>query len=182
MSLSGFILKIAGWTVEITVPDYPKCIICVAPHTSNWDFILGKLAYASVGRKAGFLMKESWFFWPLGPILRSIGGVPVERGRKTRSLVDVLVEKFKTSDRLCLAITPEGTRSRTSKWHTGFLEIARQANIPIELGAIDFKTKRITITDTFTPTGDNEADMKQIKQYYRGFTGKNPNNFSTDNN
>ena len=83
----------AGWTVDITVPDYPKSIICVAPHTSNWDFILGKLAYASVGRKAGFLMKESWFFWPLGPIFKSIGGVPVVRRNKTRSIVDFLVEK-----------------------------------------------------------------------------------------
>ena len=182
MNLSGLILKMAGWTVDITVPDYPKSIICVAPHTSNWDFILGKLAYASVGRKAGFLMKESWFFWPLGPIFKSFGGVPVVRRNKTRSLVDFLVEKYKTSDRLSLAITPEGTRSLTTKWHTGFLEIARQANIPIELGAIDYKTHKITITDTFTPTGDNEVDMKAIKQYYSKFTGKNPKNFSSETN
>ncbi|MDE6351787.1 MAG: 1-acyl-sn-glycerol-3-phosphate acyltransferase [Muribaculaceae bacterium] len=180
MNLAGLILKIAGWSVDVTVPDYPKAIICVAPHTSNWDFILGKLAYASVSRKAGFLMKESWFFWPLGPIFKSIGGVPVVRRNKTRSLVDYLVEKYKTCDRLTLAITPEGTRSRTTKWHTGFLEIARQTDIPIVLGAIDYKTHKITLTDTFTPTGDNDTDMKVIKQYYSKFTGKNPKNFSSE--
>lgn len=70
MSLSGLILKLAGWKVDITQPDYPKSIVCVAPHTSNWDFVLCKFAYAAAGRKAGFLMKESWFFFPLGIVLR----------------------------------------------------------------------------------------------------------------
>lgn len=180
MNLSSLILKAFGWTVDITVPDYPKCIICVAPHTSNWDFVIGKLAYASVGRKAGFLMKESWFFWPLGPIFRSIGGIPVPRRKKNYSLVETLVEKFRTSDRLVLAVTPEGTRSRTSKWHTGFLQIALQANVTIALGAIDFKTKEVTITRTFKPTGDIEGDMADIKKYYRQFTGCHPQNFATD--
>lgn len=180
MNLPAFILKIFGWTVDISVPDYPKCIICVAPHTSNWDFIIGKLAYASVGRKAGFLMKESWFFWPLGPIFRAIGGVPVPRRKKNYSLVETLVEKFNTSSRLVLAVTPEGTRSRTTKWHTGFLHIAMQANVTIALGAIDFKTKEVTITRTFRPIGNIESDMATIKKYYSGFTGYNPHNFATD--
>ena len=138
MWFSKLILRILGWKVTVTVPDYPKCIICVAPHTSNLDFIFGKLAYMSVGRQAGFLMKESWFKWPLGYFFRSIGGVPVARKNKKFSLVDVLVEKFKNTDKLAIAITPEGTRSRTSKWHTGFLEISRQAGVPICLGASDF--------------------------------------------
>lgn len=71
-----------GWSVDISVPDFPKAIICVAPHTSNWDFIMGELAIRSVGRKAGFMMKSSWFFFPLGYLLRAIGGVPVHRGRR----------------------------------------------------------------------------------------------------
>ena len=132
MWLSRQILRMAGWTVDITVPDYPKCIICVAPHTSNWDFILGKLAYASVGRKAGFLMKESWFFFPLGLIFKAMGGIPVPR-RKGSSLVETIVAKFNASQRLALAITPEGTRSRTTEWHHGFLHIAREAGVPIVL-------------------------------------------------
>lgn len=176
--LSRQILRMAGWTVNITVPDYPKCIICVAPHTSNWDFILGKLAYASVGRKAGFLMKEAWFFFPLGLIFKAMGGVPV---RKTHSsLVATLVEKFNMSQRLTLAITPEGTRSRTSNWRHGFLHIAYEAKVPIVLGAIDFATKRIIIEQTFEPSGDIEKDMRTIKDYYRPFAGKYPEKFSTE--
>lgn len=177
--LSNLILRMAGWKVSITVPDYPKVIICVAPHTSNWDFILGKLAYAAIGRKAGFLMKSSWFFFPLGLIFKAIGGVPVSRG-KGSSLVDTLVERYRSSDRLALAITPEGTRSLTTRWHTGFLRIAIEANVPIVLGAIDFATKRIIIEKTFTPTGDIEADIRQVKEYYRPFKGKYPDKFSVD--
>lgn len=91
------ILRIFGWTVNITVPDYPKSIICVAPHTSNWDFIIGKLAYASVKRRAGFLMKDSWFFFPLGLIFKAMGGIPVPRGKKKGSLVESLVKKDRKS-------------------------------------------------------------------------------------
>lgn len=179
MNLAALILKLAGWKLEITVPDYPKCIICVAPHTSNWDFILGKLAYAAAGRKAGFLMKEAWFFWPLGPIFRAIGGIPVPKVRGG-SLVETIVKRFDATDRMQLAITPEGTRSRVTKWRTGFLNIAREANVPIVLGAIDFKKKEITIVRTFTPSGDNERDMAEIKKYYRQFTGKYPDKFCAD--
>ncbi len=181
MNLAGRILKLFGWSVDITVPDYPKCIICVAPHTSNWDFILGKLAYAAVGRKAGFLMKDSWFVWPLGIFFRAIGGIPVPRKRKRGgSLTEAVVQKFNTSERLTLAITPEGTRSRTADWRTGFLYIALEANVPIDLGVLDFEHKRIIITETFHASGDIDADMKAIKAYYKPFRGKYPDKFTTE--
>lgn len=181
MNLAARILRMAGWTVRVTVPDYPKCIICVAPHTSNLDFIVGKLAYAAAGRKAGFLMKSSWFFWPLGCFFRAIGGVPVYRGDSRRgSLTEQLTERYRTSERLVLAITPEGTRSRTDRWHTGFLRIAREAGVPVVLGAIDFGTKRVLIERTFTPTGDVEADLRAVKDYYRQFTGRHPEKFTAE--
>lgn len=105
MNLSKWILRIAGWKVIITEPDYPKCIICVAPHTSNWDFILGELAITSVGRRAGFLMKESWFFFPLGYFFRAIGGIPVPRKKKNKqSLTEFVIDKFNSSERMALAI------------------------------------------------------------------------------
>lgn len=180
MNLAAHILRCLGWTVTVTVPDYPKSIICVAPHTSNWDFIIGKLAYASVGRKAGFLMKESWFFWPLGPIFRAIGGVPVARKNKSVSLVEQLVERFRTSDRLTIAITPEGTRSRTAAWHSGFLRIARGADVPILLGAIDYPSRRVVIDTQFVPTPDIEADLRAVKRYYAPFRGLHPEKFTTE--
>ena len=117
MSLSEIILRIWGWKVNVSVPDYPKCIICVAPHTSNLDFILGKLAYMSIGRKAGFLMKESWFRWPLGYFFRSIGGVPVSRKNKKISLVEVLVKKFRNAEKLAIAIHQFAKRQMT--WFRG---------------------------------------------------------------
>lgn len=179
MGFASTILRRAGWKVEITVPDFPKCIICVAPHTSNWDFVLGKLAYASVGRKAGFLMKSSWFFFPLGLIFKAMGGIPVDRSGGG-SVTNQVVEKFKASERLTIAITPEGTRKRTTRWHTGFLHIARLSGAKIVLGAIDGATKKIIIKDTFEPTGDVEADIRAIKEYYRPFTGVKPENFTTE--
>ncbi len=179
-SLSRAILRMTGWKVTATVPDYPKCLICVAPHTSNLDFIIGKLAYASIGRKAGFLMKSAWFVFPLGIFFRAIGGVPVYRGNSRPSLTAQLIERFRRSDRLVLAITPEGTRSLTTRWHTGFLHIALETGIPIVLGAIDFARKEVLLTDTFTPSGDIKADLRAVKDYYRPFTGYHPEKFSTD--
>lgn len=181
MNLAGLILKTFGWKVEVEVPNFDKCIICVAPHTSNWDFILGELTYLSVGRTAGFLMKDTWFFWPLGSIFRAIGGIPVPRKRpKSVPLTTVIVDKFRSAKRLVLAITPEGTRSRTANWHTGFLRIAYDAKVPIVLGAIDAATRRIYVNEVFTPTGDMDEDMKKIKAYYKPFTGINPDKFTTE--
>lgn len=179
MKLARLILRLFGWSVSITVPDYPKCIICVAPHTSNWDFVLGKLAYAAVGRHAGFLMKEAWFFFPMGMFFRALGGIPVPKKRGS-SLVDAVVDKFRSSSRMAVAITPEGTRSRTSQWRTGFLHIARKADVPIVLGVLDFPSKRIMINEEFHSSGDIEADMRAIKSFYKPFQGKYPDKFTTE--
>lgn len=180
MNIAAAILRLAGWKVSVTAPDYPKCLICVAPHTSNWDFILGKLAYAAVGRRAGFMMKEQWFFWPMGCLMRSIGGVAVSRRKGLPSLVEAVVEQFRTSSRLQLAITPEGTRSRTSRWHTGFLRIAYAADVPVELGVIDFATKTISIDSVLELTGDVDRDLRRVKDFYRPYQGKYPEKFTTE--
>lgn len=178
MRISKYLLGIFGWKVKITVPDYPKSIICVAPHTSNWDFILGKLAYASVGRKAGFLMKKEWFFFPLGFIFKAMGGIPVDRsGKSGKSSVERIAALFTSRERMNLAITPEGTRSRTSKWKTGFLAIAQLADVPVVLGAFDFKKKEIVVEETFVPSGNIEEDMRRIKLYYSQFSAKYPDKF-----
>ena len=180
MNLCARLLQWMGWKVSVTVPDMPRCIICVAPHTSNVDFLLGELAIRSVGRTAGFLMKKSWFFWPLGPIFRAMGGVPVDRRPGSPSLVEALTERYREAAVLRLAITPEGTRSRTTRWHSGFLRIAQAADVPIMLAVIDFATKHIFIHDTFAPTGDIEQDMRAIKRYYTPYQGKYPQKFTTE--
>lgn len=175
-------MRLFGWTVEATAPDCPKCVICVAPHTSNWDFIIGKLAYASLGRKASFLMKSTWFFFPLGLIFKAMGGIPVRRGNKAagQSLVSDVVARFEAADRLQIAITPEGTRSRTADWRTGFLRIAEQAHVPCLLAAIDYGRRAVVIDRVFWPSSDIEADMRQIKDYYKPFIGKHPEKFTAE--
>lgn len=179
MSFSRFILKLFGWKVICTVPDYPKCLICVAPHTSNWDFVLGKFAYWSIGRQAGFLMKETWFFFPMKYLLRAFGGIPVPRKRGS-SLSETIIKKFNSTDEMTLAITPEGTRSRVTEWRTGFLHIAYEAHIPIVLGAIDAEHKLIHLQESYVPTGDIDTDMRAIKDYYKQFKGIKPENFSAE--
>ena len=179
MNLAGLLLRMAGWTVDITVPDYKKCIICVAPHTSNWDFVLGELAYTSVGRKTDFLMKESWFFWPLGCFFRAIGGIAVPKKRGA-NLTDYIIDRFRTTSRMHLAVTPEGTRSKVTQWRTGFLRIAEGADVPILLGAIDARQKKIIITKEFKISGDTDVDMRAIKDYYRSFVGIKPNKFTAE--
>ena len=95
-AISSFILRLFGWTVVVDVPDYPKCVICVAPHTSNWDFFIGKLAYLSIGRYAGFMMKKEWFFPPLGSLLILFCDVPVTTDIYTDILSHVLaIFKFR---------------------------------------------------------------------------------------
>lgn len=165
------LLKWSGWTAEVTVPMRDKCIICVAPHTSNWDFILGELYYGSQGRTAGFLMKKEWFFWPLGPIFRKMGGIPVVRSKKT-SLTTQLSERAKSSDYFNLAVTPEGTRKLVTTWKRGFYYIALNAQIPIQLYGLDGEGKRIVCTKEIMPSGDVDADFREIMEYYSQFVGR----------
>lgn len=171
MNFWGKILGWFGWEVCITAPSRDKCVICVAPHTSNWDFILGIIAYKSLGREANFLMKDFWFFFPLKYLLYALGGIPVKRKGKHASLTDSVIEMFKTRSYVNLAVTPEGTRSATAKWHSGFLYIAYGAGVPIQLGVIDYSSKKIIIKDEFSPSGNVEEDMKKIKEYYSLFPG-----------
>lgn len=179
MNIWGFMLKIFGWKVKITVPPKAKCVICVAPHTSNLDFFLGLAAYQSLGRKANFLMKKFWFFFPLKYILIFFGGIPVDRKRNS-GLTDSIIDLFKHSNYVNLAVTPEGTRSNNSKWKTGFLRISYGARVPIQLGIIDYKNKFITIEKEFMPTGDIESDLKFVKEYYANHkdAARNPKNFA----
>ena len=117
--------RLLGWKTNVTVPNYDKCVICAAPHTSNWDLFIGKLFYGAIGRKTSFMMKKEWFFFPLGLIFKAVGGIPVDRSRKS-SLVDQMARKFAGSKQFHLAITPEGTRKANPNWKKGFYFIRGQ--------------------------------------------------------
>lgn len=174
--LSQWIFKLLGWKTIVGVEEPMKSVICVAPHTSNWDFFIGKLTYWALGRESHFLMKKSWFFFPLGYFLRSMGGVPIDRSKRT-SVTQQMVDEFNNYDYFHLAITPEGTRSLVTKWKMGFYYIALEAKVPIQLAYIDYKKKEMGIKEILIPTGDEEADMNIIKAYYSGVTALFPEKF-----
>ena len=175
--LSSWILySKLGWHKDVTAPLPDKFIICLAPHTSNWDFFFGQLYTLSEGIKINFLMKREWFFWPLGPLFKSMGGIHVWRD-KHASMTDNLANEATKSDSFRLCITPEGTRSPNADWKKGFYYIALKAKIPILLFGVDYEKKRIQCTRSFIPTGDFDKEMKEIKLYYKDFKGKIPENF-----
>lgn len=180
LNLAASILKALGWSLEVTVPNHPKCVICIAPHTSNWDFIYCELACHSLNWTASFLMKETWFFFPLNYFFKAIGGIPVPRKAKGADLTETIIRRFKESNSLKIAITPEGTRKRVDKWRSGMLYIAHGANVPILLAKLDYKHKHISLTDTYLPTGDIDTDIQFIKNYYKGVNAKYPEKFCTD--
>ena len=174
--LSQFILKLMGWKIGNILPEVPKCVIVVAPHTSNYDFILGKLAYTAIGRTANFLIKKSWFVFPFNIFFNSIGGIAVDRDRKT-SITDKLAIEFERRDKFQLALTPEGTRKRVKKWKKGFYFIAMKAQVPIVLVALDYGKKTVSFLDTFYPTGDFDGDIKIIRSNYNHIEAKHPDQF-----
>lgn len=174
---SQWIFKKCGWTAVVTVSEPPKSVICVAPHTSNWDFLIGKIYYWSLNRKSSFLMKKSWFFFPMGNILRNMGGIPVDRSKRT-SVTEQVANEFKQHETFHIAITPEGTRSLVKKWKMGFYHIALMANVPIQLAYIDYAKKEMGITGIIYPTGDEKVDLEKIQAFYKGVTAKHPEKFN----
>ena len=171
--------KLMGWNAHFTVPIEDKCVICVAPHTSNWDLFVGKLFWGAWGRDACFLMKKDWFFFPLGIVFRWMGGIPVDRSKKT-SLTEQLAVLFNERKQLNLAVTPEGTRKRNPNWKKGFYYIALNAKVPIMLFGLDYSRKVIECTKTIIPSGDFDKDMVEIKQYFKDYKGKHPDQFTID--
>lgn len=169
--------KRLGWSVDVTEAHPDKFIICLAPHTSNWDFALGQIYSGAIGMKINFLMKKEWFFWPLGPLFRRMGGIPVWRDKKS-SMTDNLAETARRLPVFQLCITPEGTRSLNAEWKKGFYYIAQKAGIPILLYGVDYEQRHIQCTKTVIPNGDIDTQMREIKLYFKHFKGKHPEKFT----
>ena len=160
----------------ITEPMPDKCIIALAPHTSNWDFVIGNLYSRAKGFHADFLMKKEWFFWPMGIFMRALGGIPVYRSKQLRS-TDIIAEQARKADTFRLCITPEGTRKARKDWKKGFYYIALKAELPILLYGLDFEQRKIVCTKTIIPNGDIEGQMAEIKAYFAPFKGLHPEKF-----
>ena len=161
----------------MSVSHPKKYIICLAPHTSNWDFVLGQLYSHADGVKINFLMKKEWFFFPLGALFRRLGGIPVNRQKKG-SMTDALAETAQLSEVFRLCVTPEGTRKSNPEWKKGFYYIALKAGLPILLYGVDYERKLIQCTKVVVPTGDIDREMAEIKEYFKNFKGKHPEQFA----
>jgi 1-acyl-sn-glycerol-3-phosphate acyltransferase len=175
--LSKIILCLMGWEAIGTF-NYPKkCIIIAAPHTSNWDFLIGRCYGYISGITPKYLIKSSFFVPVLGPLFKWNGGIPVYRNVEN-NIVEQIVERFNKTNHFILGIAPEGTRSRVERWKTGFYHIAHKANVPILLLAMDFKNKKIGIISSIITTGDIDKDMLFIQNKFKDLRGKIPGNYN----
>lgn len=169
-------LKIKGWNTQVSFPyKISKAVVIVAPHTSSWDFVIG-LAYRSVLKlkHTHYLGKQELFKPPFGFIFRKLGGTPVDRFSK-HNMVQQAAELFATKERFLLALSPEGTRKKVEKLRTGFYYIAKEANVPIIMVALDFENKDIKVSEPFVIT-DWETDYAKIISFFAPIKGKNPDN------
>ena len=166
-----------GFSEVVTETRPEKYIIVMAPHTSNWDFVVGTLYARAEGFQCNFLIKKEWFFWPMGILMRKLGGIPVYRDKKTGS-TERLATLAMQSKEFHLCITPEGTRQPNREWKRGFYYIALKAQLPILLYGLDYRKKVIECTKVIIPNGDVEGQMAEIKEYFARCTAKKPENFS----
>ena len=171
--LALFVFKCAGWKAEGAKPDQDRYVVIAAPHTSNWDFIY-TLCLAFIYRiNPQIMMKDAWFRWPLGPLFRWLGAMPIDRSR-SRNVVAQSIEKFQQHPRMVLVVPPSGTRKKVLYWKTGFYHIASGAGVPIALGFLDYDRKVGGFGPLFYPTGDIERDMVTIREFYAPISGKYP--------
>jgi 1-acyl-sn-glycerol-3-phosphate acyltransferase len=174
--LANKILTLFGWRAVGSLAGYPKCVIVVAPHTSNWDFPVLMLVKIALRLQVSWMGKNTLFRPPFGGIMRWLGGLPIDRSAR-HNVVEQAVESFRMRDRLLLAIPPEGTRKRAPYWRSGFYHIALGAQVPLALAYADYQRKVGGIGHVFVPSGDVDADMTIIRNFYSGIVGKRPDQF-----
>jgi len=168
------VLEAAGWTTRLSVPDdLERCVVIGAPHTSNWDLALTLLVGAQIDLQFYWLGKQSLFRPPTGRLMRSLGGVPVDRS-SSRNAVDQLAETLRTSDRMALVVAPEATRSRSEYWRSGFYYIAREAGVPLVLGYVDYRRREAGLGRVLDPVGEIAEVMDALREFYRDKIGLYP--------
>lgn len=165
-TLATAAMRLTGWKFGgEDFPDERKFVLIVAPHTSNWDFIVGVMAMYAIGLRGTFLGKDTLFRFPLGLVMRFLGGFPVDRSSKN-DVVTQTVELVERLDRVIIVLSPEGTRKRTERWRTGFYWIAEKAGIPICPVTFDFSRKEVRLFPLFRPTGDAARDLPLLQAHF----------------
>ena len=166
-------MRLTGWRILGEFPDLPKFVVIVAPHTSNWDFFVGLMAMFAIGFHGTFLGKHTLFRWPTGPVMRWLGGVPVDRA-SAHNVVQQTIDYFRARTQLVLAMSPEGTRRKLPEWRTGFWYVATGAGVPIVPAAFDYPAKRIRIHPPVTLSDDIAADLLRLHAYYDARMARHP--------
>lgn len=184
--LAGWILRRAGWRVTGAFPRERRLVIVAAPHTSNWDFVIAVLAMYAYDLHINWLGKHNLFHWPLGALMRLLGGVPVNR-QQAKGLAEQVAERMMEADHMWLIITPEGTRQAVRRWKSGFLRIAAAAECPLLLVSLDYRHRELKLGDEVEPGKDLadhpeelEVQLAAIQHYYRRYTPRYPENFRTE--
>jgi 1-acyl-sn-glycerol-3-phosphate acyltransferase len=180
----AWLFRLKGWKVASVPPaELKKGVMIGAPHTSNWDFILmvGACEMMGIGQPR-FTIKKEWMVIPFRWVLGPLGAVPIDRsakraGDKRPSMVDLMAEQVREANEIILLVTPEGTRSRVSRWKMGFYYVALKAEVPIMLSYLDYAKKEAGSGEVFYPTGDAEADLRKIWNFYNTITPKHPDKF-----
>ena len=174
--MSVSLLRLLGWRIEGKAPTEEKYVLIAAPHTSNWDFPYTLMVCFALRLRVYWMGKASLFPPVVGRVMHWLGGIAVDRSR-SGNLVQSTVDAFHANQRLTVIVPPEGPRGKVTHWKTGFYYIALGAGVPIALGYLDFSRKVAGIGKMFMPTGDLAADMDEIRQFYSGIRGKNPQQF-----
>lgn len=172
-ALGHAVFRLMGWRIEGQLPPFDKFVVIGAHHTSNWDFVLFIAAKFILRLNARWFGKHSIFRWPFGALMRYWGGIPIRRHLKLNT-VEQAIEAFAENRQFILVLSPEGTRRKVERWKSGFYHIACGAGVPIVPAALDFQHRRIVIGAPFQPTGNEEADLRQLLAFYRPYVPKNP--------
>ncbi|BFM10445.1 lysophospholipid acyltransferase family protein [Simiduia litorea] len=169
--LGRSLLRLLGWRLEGELPNEKKLMVALAPHTSNWDFVVAMPIIMALGIKVSYLMKKEAFIWPFSILFRWWGGIPLDRGA-SGEVVNQVAQWYADHDAVWVAITPEGTRKKVGQYKTGFVRIAHAAGVPIVTIAWDFPSKSMVVDRIWTTTGNHEADAALIREHinshYRG--------------
>ncbi len=171
--LALLLLHLLGWELIGQRPTAKKYVMVGAPHTSNWDFLYFYLGALAFNIRISFMIKDSVFRGPLGPILRWMGGIPIDRSQRNH-LVEQMVQAFEQREELALLIPPSGTRKRTDYWKSGFYYIALGAKVPLVLAIMDFEKREVGIKRIYKPTGDIKKDMNVLRSVYEPVAAKFP--------
>ena len=171
--LAAWLLHLAGWRTVCVPPPGPKSVVVVYPHTSNWDFIIGMLWRTKYQVTLHWAGKDTLFRGPFRRLFIKLGGVPINRRERT-GMIAQLVAIYAARATFHLCITPEGTRSRTDHWKSGFYRLALAADVPVGLGFIDFARKEAGIERWVRLSGDEAADLALLREYYAGKQGRRP--------